>query len=206
MKTKMFSFALLCAVFVIFSGCKAKVWKDISETSEELNEVLSGKLFTVSQGTVVYNNYSSTGVTTEAQTIFTFRNNGKEWAVVDGTNIQIVKGDKFYTLDASDKTGSCITFGQEVYGACDYVFFEKGIRFDEVLYEEDNEVREGTEVIAGKNCVKFTWEDGAVEAGWNRVLFKDIDSDGWGIIATSWSDNVTNEIFSTEGYTITNQN
>lgn len=184
-------FAALAAATMVFASCgMVGIIKDAAKVAEEALEISEGKMFTVKNGTVKYNN----------GTTLTFKNYGKNWATIDelegsGT---IITDDYMYVLDLANRTYTkTANWGYEFAG-CPYIFWE-------TLYEfgDDNTpaaVSKGKRNIAGKSC-KIYEVEGEIAGGWNRILFITSEME-----AIAWSDNCTESMFSVDGFTEENEN
>ena len=167
------------------TGCTmlGSVVTGVQEVSKEAEEIASGKVFTVEKGVVTYND----------GTILTFKDFGKVWKVQTEGALTIANEDDYYVIDLETNTGYR-TENYEGFSGCPFIFWEKLYEFGDGLGAE---IKKSKATIAGKKCSVFTGEDGAVVAGWERVLFKSDE-----IEAESWKDKVDSDAFSVDGYTI----
>src|SRR5574344_92002 len=163
----------------------------LSKVSDEANEIAAGKCFTVKEGTVTY----------ESGDIVTFKEYGKEWAQYNAetkTHV-VVKGGVYYSIDETAKTYYQTNYG-DAYSGCPYIFWESAYEWGDKW--GGAELKKSHETIAGKKCTVFTTGSEKV-GGWERILFLSTSSDGSSVLrAKSWSNSVTENYFSLDGYTL----
>lgn len=168
---------------LIISSCNilGGVLTGIEEINDEAEEIASGKVFTVEQGVVTYND----------GTVFSFKDNGKIWRNETETEITIVINDKIYFIEKETNSGYFYEY-TEGYSGAPYIFWENLYKFGDKLGAE---VKEGKKTIAGKKCTVYTTDDGDEIGGWERILFLDGDLE-----ATSWDNKPASNAFSVDGY------
>lgn len=168
----------------LFTSC---VMSDLKKVTDEANEILSGNVFLIPTGQVEYTD----------GTVFIFADYGKRQKITKGTDIEIYDNKTWYSLDSETKTGYKYTYSGEYDYCTTYCFMENTYLVDS---KYDEELKKGSQTIAGTKCNVYTESDGDKIGGWKRILFIDTYLE---VEAKSFTEQIPSDPFSIEGYKIT---
>ena len=170
MKKSIKFYAVLAVVAVLFSSCITATLIMSGLASEEKKEILSGTVFNIPNGTIIYNDGS----------VLSFKKYGKyiRFEDYDGdfviiTPSYVYQCDHVYKTYAKDKNKD----GKYYYTNLSRVFPVEWYRWDKFakdMVSESNKA-EGTMVCAGMSCVAFFTANEDV-AGYKRIfMYKEVN-------------------------------
>ncbi len=187
MKKSVKIFAALAIVAVVFSGCITATVLMTKWAVDEEKEIVGGKVFEESTGTVFY---SYNGYTEGMK--LTFKDNGKYIHITkpNSGDFTIITPDDVYQGNTKDKTyvHKKNTSGTYYYSDISMVFPVEWFRWEKFADDmvDNTNKSEGSEYIVDKKCVTFTDDHNYKVAGYKRIyMYKKVN----GVVkfvATRW--------------------
>lgn len=193
MKKTLKMVAALSVVATLLSGCITATVLMTKWAVDEKNEIIGGKVFTESSGTVYY---SYNGRTEGLK--LTFKENGKYIRTdkYDGTFTIITPKDVYHgNIYDGTYVHQTQKNGEYYYSDLSMVFPVEWFRwekFADTMVSDNVNKAEGTEYITGKKCITFT-EDNYKVAGYSRIYMYKKTNGSMEFTATRWKQEYDDE-------------